>query len=299
MKKTTIALLTAAAMGTSGAVMAADHGPTVSGRVDMSIQNLDGEDVRFTDRSTVVGVGGSSELAGGLTGGYFIRASYTDTGGVDGANLTTDYAYFNISGDFGTVQFGRDDDIVYQFAGANTDVWRGLGPVGSAKYGDQTAVDAFRNAHLQYRASVDALSIGAYLDTAAEAEDGENGTNNYQLGVHYDFGMAGASVIFADSDDDAVDESELTIGATLDAGVASFAALYSDDTNGNNPYVVQASVPLTDILTANVGYGDDDAGTTDVAANIFANLGGGFDTSIGYRNGDSGDGVQINARYSF
>ena len=290
MKKTTIALLTAAAMGTSGAVMAANHGPEISGRVDMSITNFDGEKTSFSDRSTVVGVGGSTELTGGLTGGYFVRGNYTGA-----RTLEADYAFLNVSGDFGTLQFGRDDDIVYKFVTVPTDIFRTLSATGAASFADTTTpVD---DEHIQYHLTVDAFTFGGYVDTSGVNGGDEDGINNYQIGGMFDYGMGRIAVVYADSDD--TGESELYAGATLDLDVVSLAGYIADDSTDNNPYVVTASVPLNGMLTGIAGYGDDDNGTSNSVVGLVADLGGGLDARIEYASGDGDEGFALNARYSF
>lgn len=295
MKKMTIALFTAAAMGTGGFAVAQTDGPNVGGRIDMSIVNADGSDTNIENRSTKFWVSGSAELAAGLTGSYYLRVPNSG-----------DYAVARLSGDFGTVQIGRDDDIVYKFAGVDTDVFRQVKPVGEAKYGDSQ--NAFGEPHLQYHLSVDNLSFGAYVDTAKintgnrdDLHDGaEEGVNTTQFGLQYDYGMGTVSAVYADSKDDAAfANEEVTFGATLDLGVAKLAATYSDDTSGNNPYVLAATIPLTDILSANVAYSDNDQEVTDAAASIVANLGGGFDIRLEALNGDSTDTMAINVRQAF
>ena len=294
MKKTTIALLTAAAMGTSGAVMAADHGPTVSGRVDMSIVNLSGEETSFGDRSTVVGVGGSTDLVGGLTGSYFVRGNYTvteneDSPGDADSNVNADYASFTVSGGFGSLSFGRQDNVVYNFAGAHTDVYRSLPTTASVTYGEA----GFQPGEaIQYYGTFDMLTIGGYVDTAEG-----NGVENVQLGGLVDFGIGNASLIYAE--DDASGGSEVVFGAFVDFDVASIGGSYTDSFDGSNPFAVAAIVPLDDMLSLHVGYGDDDAGIEDYNVSVVADLGGGLDARVEYRGGDSQDGVALNARYSF
>jgi len=295
MKKTTIALLTAAAMGTSGAVMAANHGPEISGRVDMSITNLDGEKTSFGDRSTVVGVGGSTDLVGGLTGSYFVRGNYTvdanddDPGDDAESNVNADYASFTVSGGFGSLSFGRQDNVVYNFAGAHTDVYRSLPTTGRNLYGEA----GFQPGEaIEYYGTFDMLTIGGYVDTAAG-----DGIDNVQLGGLVDFGIGNASLIYAE--DDASDDSEVVFGAFVDFGVASIGGSYTDSFDGSNPFAVAAIVSLDDMFNVIVGYGDDDDGVEDYNVSVVADLGGGLDARVEYRGGDSQDGVALNARYSF
>ena len=279
MKKTTIALLTAAAMGTSGAVMAANHGPEFSGRVNLDIRNIEGDSTAFTrgleDRFEVSGTG---DLAAGMTGRYFLRLQEGD-----GDNFTK--AFYAVSGEFGEVLFGRDDDIVYKFVGVRTDVpFSNIRGVEDA-FASSDTTDG-QDVSLQYQLSVDALTFGAYVDTS----DGENvddfeasgdGFNNYQVGVQGDFGMVSAGLVYSDSD--MVDaDSELAFGATLNLDVATLSATVRDDSNGNNPISLFGALPLQNGLTAYAAYGDDDDGSDNAQFGVSADLGGGFVTYAEY-----------------
>ena len=319
MKKTTIALLTAAAMGTSGAVMAADHSPEFSGRVNLDIQNIEGESTSFTrgnpDRFEVSGTG---DLAAGMTGRYFLRlqeggASTTTTGegddekvtGVTGADNFTK-AFYAVSGEFGEVLFGRDDDIVYKFVGVRTDVpYANIGGAADSAASSDTTFGT--NVSLQYQLSVDVLTFGAYVDTAGDfttagaageeetetTQDG-SGFNNYQLGVQGDFGMASAGLVFSDSDYQGRD-SELAFGVTLDLDVATISATVRDTSLDNTPVSVFGALPLQNGLTAYAAYGDDDfAIGSNFLVGLSADLGGGFVTyaeyvSDGVASGDARD----------
>ena len=303
MKKTTIALLTAAAMGTSGAVMAADHSPEFSGRVNLDIQNIEGESTSFTrgnaDRFEVSGTG---DLAAGMTGRYFLRLErnvaslveddndkITDVTGGD--NFTK--AFYAVSGEFGEVLFGRDDDIVFKFVGVRTDVpYANIGGAVDSATGSDTTQGS--NVSLQYQLSVDALTFGAYVDTAGSFEtagpvgedqiefdrDGD-GFTNYQLGVQGDFGMASAGLVYSDSEYTGRD-SELALGVTLDLDVATISATVRDDSQDNTPVSVFGALPLQNGVTAYAAYGDDDDGSDNYLLGLSADLGGGFVTYAEY-----------------
>ena len=310
MKKTTIALLTAAAMGTSGAVVAANHGPEFSGRVNVDIRNVSGEDTEFTtgnpDR---LEINGGGDLVGGLTGTYFVRFQADD---IDDAsqNISTTLVNYTISGDFGAVTVGRDDDLVYKFVGVRTDIPNSnLGGVPAAfKSSDYT--ESSDNS-LQYQLSVDALTFGAYVDTGAVAtgiDDGEfkfgdaSGFNNYQLGVTYDFGMGSAGLVYSDSDEATVGESELAFGVSATVADVSLAGVYYDDAQGNNPFSLFAGMPLQGGLFAYAAYGDDDVVRDDFLVGVSADLGGGFVTYVEYQDdldGDGQNGVVLGSQFNF
>jgi len=289
MKKTTIALLTAAAMGTSGAVMAANHGPSAGGRIDVSVTNLDGDSTNFSESSSRLDVFGSTELVGGLTGSYFVRAAFGDRA----EQLTTNYTHFTVSGDFGRVQFGQADNVVYNFAGVNTDRFRELGSLGgvTSTYGEAGfSTDAGQA--IQAYTTIDMLTLGAYVDTA-----NSEGIDNVQVGGMIDFDMGNIGLVYAE--DDASGDSEVVFGASVDLDIVSIGGHYSDKFDGSNPFAIAATMPLDDMFSLIAGYGDDDDGTSDYNVSLAADLGGGLDARVEYRNGDSQDGVALNARYSF
>lgn len=298
MKKTTIALLTAAAMGTSGAAMAATHGPEFSGRVNVDFQNVNGEDAEFTtgnpDR---LEINGGGDLVGGLTGTYFVRFQAGDVDDAVLQNIETTLVNYTISGDFGAVTVGRDDDLVYKFVGARTDIpYANLAGVpASFRSSDYTAGS---DNSLQYQLSVEALTVGAYVDTSTA---GDNGFDNYQLGATYDFGMASAGLVFSDSDAQDGD-SEISFGVSTSLADVTLAAVYYEDSNGDNPFSVFAGVPLQGGLFAYAAYGDDDVDRDDFLVGVSADLGGGFATYVEYQNdldGDGQDGVVLGSQFNF
>ena len=297
MKKTTIALLTAAAMGTSGAAMAATHGPEFSGRVNVDFQNVSGEDAEFTTgNADRLEINGGGDLVGGLTGTYFVRFQAGDDDEVL-QNIETTLVNYTISGDFGAVTVGRDDDLVYKFVGVRTDIpYANLAGVpASFRSSDYTAGS---DNSLQYQLGVEALTVGAYVDTSTA---GDNGFDNYQVGATYDFGMASAGLVFSDSDAQDGD-SELSFGVSTSLADVTLAAVYYEDSNGNNPFSVFAGVPLQGGLFAYAAYGDDDVDRDDFLVGVSADLGGGFASYVEYQNdldGDGQDGVVLGTQFNF
>ena len=298
MKKTTIALLTAAAMGTSGAAMAATHGPEFSGRVNVDFQNVDGEDAEFTTgNADRLEINGGGDLVGGLTGTYFVRFQAGDVDDEVLQNIETTLVNYTISGDFGAVTVGRDDDLVYKFVGVRTDIpYANLAGVpASFRSSDYTAGS---DNSLQYQLGVEALTVGAYVDTSTA---GDNGFDNYQVGATYDFGMASAGLVFSDSDAQDGD-SELSFGVSTSLADVTLAAVYYEDSNGNNPFSVFAGVPLQGGLFAYAAYGDDDVDRDDFLVGVSADLGGGFASYVEYQNdldGDGQDGVVLGTQFNF
>ena len=298
MKKTTIALLTAAAMGTSGAAMAATHGPEFSGRVNVDIQNVSGEDTEFTTgNADRLEINGGGDLVGGLTGTYFVRFQADDVDDAALQNISTTLVNYTISGDFGAVTVGRDDDLVYKFVGARTDIpYANLAGVpASFRSSDYTAGS---DNSLQYQLSVDALTFGAYVDTSTA---GDNGFDNYQFGATYDFGMGSAGLVYSDSEEQK-GGSELAIGVSGNVADITLAAVYYDDSEDNNPFSLFAGMPLQGGLFAYAAYGDDDVGRDDFLVGVSADLGGGFVTYVEYQDdldGDGQNGVVLGSQFNF
>lgn len=339
MKKTTIALLTAAAMGATSVAVAESTGPDFSGRVDIRFTDLDeaSNDVGVTNSgeldatnasSKLVVSGSTDELAGGMSADYYARVALAESGNAD-----VDYAYTGITGAFGRVQAGIDDDLVYKFVGAKTDLHRGVGPTGSAAY--STGYGFGAEPSVQYHLEVENFTFAAYADTGSESDasrlensdfyvdsvgttaseyayvdsDGDpvtpstgTGIDRTQFGVHTDVGPLALGAVYADRDVTDYD-AEMFFGATLDMGVASLVATFAENSSNNNPYNVAIQAPLTSSLTGTLAYGDNDASgadaVTDTTAQIRANLGGGVEINTAYRSGDSGDGFVVGARYSF
>jgi len=306
MKKTTIALLTAAAMGATSVAVAESTGPDFSGRVDIRFTDVDeitdgGEitnsgELDATNASSKLAVSGSTdELVGGMSADYYARVALVESGAAD-----VDYAYTGITGDFGRVQAGIDDDLVYKFVGGKTDLYRGVNPVNAAEY--STGYGFGQEASLQYHLGVENFTFAAYADTGEDAAELSTGIDRTQFGVHANVGPLDLGLVYADRDIEDYD-AEVFVGASLDMGVASLAATFAEDDSNNNPYHVALQAPLTSILTGTLGYGDNDQSgadeLTDVTAQIRANLGGGVEINTAYRDGDSGDGFVVGARYSF
>ena len=287
MKKMTAALFTAAAMGVSGFAVADghSHGPDFSGRVDLRYVDTDDVKANLSNVSSKLNISGAGTGINGLSTGYFARLSL-----VEGDGSGIDYGFVSLGGSVGTLSVGIDDDLVYKYVGARTDQFRSQGPVGAAVY--STDFGFGDTASVQFNGSIDAISYGVYADTEAE-----NGVDRVQVAAGLDLGMGSIGVVY--SDRDSASSEEVFIGGTLDLDVISFNATFGDDEDGNNPFVVTAQAPLSDVFTFTLGYSDTDTGNTDVNGQLMANLGGGLSSHIGYRTGDSDDGVVVGIRYTF
>ena len=293
MKKTTIALLTAAAMGTSGAVMAAGHGPNFSGDVRFVVDDRtdDGNTVISNPR-TRLNLSGSGETIEGIETFYFARFLSDGGDGEGPTDVTRDYGFFGVSGDFGTAQVGYDDDLVYKFVTATTDVFRGSnsGALGDGQY---SAGYEFYEPSVQYSIDIENFTIGAFADTS-----GDDGIERSQFAVGADFGMVGVSGVF--SQRSAASDDEFFVGVTADLDVASVAAHYGETEDKSNPYAVAVMAPLTDLVSVQVGYGDtDDAEGANTIGQVMVDLGGGLEVFGSYRTGDSEDGFLVGTQINF
>jgi hypothetical protein len=324
MKKTTIALLTAAAMGATSVAVAESTGPDFSGRVDIRFTDVDkvvdsndetllrnSGELDATNASSKLAVTGSTdELVGGLTTDYYARLALAESGGAD-----VDYIYVGLNGAFGRLQAGIDDDLAYKFVGAKTDLHRGLNPTGAALYADGNAASFGTEPSLQYHLDTGAFTVAAYVDTADAGNDGltddelnvtaseggfsfedadgdisapanqSTGIDHTQLGVHTNVGPLALGAVYSDRDIADYD-AEFAIGATLDMGVASLAATFAESTGNNNPYNVAIQAPLTSVLTGTLAYGDNDESGADAATDTTAQI-----------RANLGGGVEINTAY--
>ena len=296
MKKMTAALFTAAAMGVSGFAVADEHstGPDFSGQVDFRYLDTDETEVSGGALSNVLSrlaVSGAGTGINGLSTGYYARLTL-----VEGDGSGIDYGFVSLGGSVGTLSVGIDDDLVYKYVGARTDQFRSQGPVGAAVYSagyiEEEGGHFGNTASVQFNGGVDALSFGTYVDTA----EGD-GVERVQVAAALDLGMGSIGVAY--SDRDSASGQDIFIGGTLDLDVISFNATFADDEAGNNPYVVTAQAPLSDVFTFTLGYSDTDTGETDYNGQLLADLGGGLSSHIGYRTGDSDDGVVVGIRYTF
>ena len=291
MKKTTIALLTAAAMGTSGAVMAADHGPHFAGDLRV-IYNTNADDETEDALSTnrlKLGVFGSQDAMAGTEAFYFFRLNAE-------GEVTSDYALIGLRGDFGEVQVGRDDDLVFKFAGDRTDLFRGQFPGdGAAGFNTSATGTNFRRDEgesIQYSVNVDAVTVAGFVDSAAS-----DNIDTAQLAVGFDFGMGNVAAVYSDRDTGA--QSEFFGAATLSLDVVEISASMGRNEADNNPFSLGVSGPLTGNVSYQLGYADDDAGISDAIGQVIIDLGGGFETFGSYRTGDSEDGFVLGAQYNF
>ena len=300
MKKTTIALLTAAAIGGSSLAIAAEvTGPDVFGRIEFQATDTDTTDVAFSNSDSKLGVtGGATGLFGGVDGYYSARidlVSGQDSAptAADDKEFNTYYTYVGIKGAFGDFRFGEDDNLVYKFAGVHTDIIRELDP-GSDAYAAYSDLVDFDATSAQYHYTFENITVAAFADTNGD------GINNVQFGASADFGPATVGLVHADDGADGED-SEIWAGGSLDLGVASLRATVGDQRDGTNPYVLGAVVPINDVFTGTLAYGNDDnaANDSDVVAQIRANLGGGLEWNASIRNGDADNGVGTSLRFTF
>jgi hypothetical protein len=290
MKKMTIALFTAAAMGTSAFAVADEHGPTISGdiRFIYNDNNTDTPDTQnqISNNRLKLAVSGASDAGNGNEAFYYFRMSSKNN------DPTVDYKFIGMRGDFGSLQVGNDDDLVYKFAGAHTDLFRGQLPGGSAAGNATYSTDyAFYDPSVQYSVDINDLTIAAFADTSAD-----DGVERSQAAASYDFGPATVAGIYSNSDKGGDD---LFGSISMDLGVATLGASVGSREDGTNPISIALSGDVTETLSAQVGYADDNNGTADTIGQVIANLGGGMSVFGNYRIGDSENGFVVGAQLNY
>jgi predicted porin len=112
MKKSLIALAVAGTF-IAPAAFAATANVDVYGRLNISIEDNNGNDVtpQVTDRQSFIGFKGSEDLGGGLKAIWQIESTISpgNSDGVGGATLAGRNSFVGLSGGFGTVLAGRHD----------------------------------------------------------------------------------------------------------------------------------------------------------------------------------------------
>ena len=285
MKKMTIALLTAAAMGGSSLALAADvTDPSIFGRIQYQLTDTDGSDFDGTMNSQHIGASGSaSGLLGGLDASYYTRI------GGDSDGTSVEYAYINVGNEAVTAQYGRNDDLVYQFVDIHLDIDRAYGGAAAAVF---NGADSFR---VTSDFGGSPVTIGAYAN-----DKGDNGINEIQFAGSVDLGAVALAAAYSDSD--STGEDEFSFAANVDAGFASVRARVRETDAGTNPIALGAVAPLTPSTNLILIYGDDDADTnskSDAYGEIRTDLGGGLDVYAGVRSGDNPTKVFLGSRWAF
>jgi len=288
MKKMTIALFTAAAMGTSGFAVAADvTGPTPIGRLDVDIVSPEDGDTTVSQKDAFIGLTGSAtNLLGGIDASYYTRLATNGTG-----TKNLEYGYITFSGDFGSLTAGRNDDLAYRFAGVKTDVLRG--GTSDEFNGSEFFVDSV----LQYTNDFGGspVTFGVSVDSDGTNEDIGDET---QIGVDYDAGVANIAAVY--SEQDTADTDELFVAATVDVGVATIIGNYLDDAADDTGYNVGFVAPLNDAVNLTVLHTDDaELDSADTVVQVLANLGGGVDVYAGTQMGDLDSVTYMGTRWGF
>jgi len=296
MKKTTIALLTAAAMGASTAASAAEAtDPSVFGRIQYTFTDQENEDFDGSLTSSHIGASGSATgLAGGLEADYYFRVGGANAEIDDNDTLETsvEYAYVNLGNELFTAQFGRNDDLVYQFVDVYLDIDREYGGAAAAVF---NGADSFR---LTSDFGGSPVKVGAYVnDDTTDDGDHTDGIHQTQVAASLELGMATIAAAYQDNDN--TDQDTLTVGGTADLGIATVNARIRDTEAGDNPFAIGAVAPLTDNTNLILIHGDDDNDTSDNYAEVRTNLGAGLDIYGGVRRGDNATKAFVGSRLAF
>jgi hypothetical protein len=291
MKKTTIALFTAAAIGGSSMALAADvTGPSIFGRVDIRAADADSGNFDIKNGSSKLGFsGGASDLAGGLDASYYIRGAYDDGG------YTPDYYFVNLGNDDVRLIVGHDDDLVYQYTGAHTDVFRGQ--QGGGYYADTSAFGAYAtSANFKESAKVKInagpIQIGGFAETDAD------GLNRTQVGATGTFGMATFGVVMSDQEEND-NGSEVFFGTAIDAGFTSLRATVADRNTDEMQVALAAVTPISNNVNLTLGFDEADSNGDNVIAMVLADLGGGLSVYGGGSSGDGDDNITTGVRFTF
>ena len=302
MKKMTIALFTAAAMGTSGFAVA-QTGPDFSG--DIRINNTDGNTNTLTVQRIRLEVSGAGEPTVGTETFYYLRfaGDREDDVSGNGADVRRDYGYIGLRGEMGQISAGFDDDLVYKFAGAQTDVFRSQLPGSGDDLGDSaagfttysTGHGTFEDPSVQGEVNVGIVTLAGYADTSEG-----NGLERVQVAGSIDLSPLTVAAVYSQRDTTPnTNDSEYYLSGGYDAGLFSVGAHVGRTEIDTNPYGFAVSIPVNGNISTAIGYGDNDNGLADAMGQVIYDLGGGLDVFANYRTGDSEDGLLVGAQYTF
>jgi predicted porin len=277
MKKTQIALA-ALALVASTAAMA--DGVTISGGIDIGMQNTTGGGSRMGSGLlgiNVVNLAGSEDLGSGLKADFFLQHRFeaingknsygvggtiNDAGAFAGGKSTFwNQSYVGLSGDFGSVKIGRQIES-YALGVFTFDVTGGMnmGSTVTTFVGGQNTTAVFQDNTIRYSSpNINGLTIDASyasqdsLDSAARATGkGDNAvTATYAngpltLGVgqskskHISLGADGITGKFG--------------GIGYDMGFMKANLIYQTATDRGSSTGVNASIPVTGALTLWAGF---------------------------------------------
>ncbi|MFZ5519646.1 MAG: porin [Pseudomonadota bacterium] len=299
MKKTLIALAT---LGTLSGAAFAQSSVTIYGVVDVSLENVKGEDslTRVSSSnlaSSRLGFKGVEDLGSGLKGKFVLEHGIAvDTGANNNTRMWDRAAWLGLEGAFGELRLGRQDSSIGLLAG-NTNI------LGAQAYDDFYIANTF--AGRVYRRAdnaityllpkfVDGLSAEVQYSTAIglSATAGNESTNDagrtWGLNVAYANGPIGLGLGYIHVKVDAansptstsatVDDKEegLLAYGSYDFGAAKLTAYYNEDERSTDDdkrklYGITVGVPLGAFtLQAGVSKVDNVNFAKDAEATIYA-----------------------------
>jgi len=280
MKKTIVAAAIAAAV----AAPAAFADLTVSGQINIEIENKDGEGDLIMDENADIVFAGSEDLGNGMKA--FFKIASSPDGGAEG--IGSDDRFVGISGDFGSIKFGRYETMITSHG---NDMANGLASTEILSVEAQPTVSSNTrgNEGVNYTSpnfNGVTVAVGAWMngiaeDTANTNKDWDSTEAMVQyanngLTVRYvtrnsdeateDSSVIGANYTMGDltlgvtdlSSDDSTEEATI-VGAKYTMGANTFAAAYVADhkTAANEgDYILTAKHSLSKSTTIWVGMED-------------------------------------------
>lgn len=259
MKKTLIALAAIAAVGTASAQS------TLYGVVDLGFSKVTDTDAQISSggySTSRLGVKGSTNLGGGLTGSYMVETGFNAADGNTETYLGNRGASAGVTGSFGSVSLGR------QFTPYSTSFWNEpleYDGFSTFYFGSVQADHYWQSNSVLYKTpnmngfTASAMYSGSSGSTDAVTKAPRPGTY-FSLGANY---VTGPFTIDAAYESSKVTSTNVTTTGWNLAGAynAGFATLYAALQGGDNgsankqtSWDLGAGIPLGDGMTAQLGY---------------------------------------------
>jgi predicted porin len=202
---------------------------TLYGRVDLSVaQQADA--VKNTEirngSGSRLGVRGTEDLGGGLKAVFHLEHRFSADTGTAGTRFWDGKSIVGLSGGFGTVTLGRDENPAYTYAQKPGDPWGGdtvasngsiiNGRIGSTRYSNA----------VNYHVKAGAIQFGAQM-TEGDGLD----ARPYSLGLNYSTGGLELGLGFENPGND--EDKWLTLLAGYDFGSFGLTGQIGNGTNAN------------------------------------------------------------------
>ncbi|MDI3324431.1 porin [Pontibacterium granulatum] len=296
MKKSIIALAVA------GALVAplAQADATLYGSLRLKVQSLDGaNELNVTDNSSRIGIKGSTELFSGAKGIFQFEQAVST---VDGAFSSGRLASAGITGDFGTVNAGRQWSPFATWTLFPTDI---VDNRTSGASGYQPGLHRLANTVAYVSPNMSGFQAAAVI-IAANNADGED-LDAYNLAAKY--AMGGLTVAASTVGLEAANQDVNSLAVSYEADALYVAARYQDDETAGagqeDSYEVAGSYTMgnTKVL-ANFVDSDDDAVGEQWSLEVQQKLGKKARMFAAYTSSDSVDdgdvdGVEVGYRVDF